>query len=164
MSLASFVLYWKVFGVAFFVNTPPEQASVYDLLKNAISRQKHSKTNRALAGLSITAQKLKVISKHPSLSVTTLDVAFTAVALHEAGQWPKVMDLLAQSISGLCSKSQSYPIKTLCFPPSLATCRSITSGCSTCFSSSKHRRRRAGRPNSSVRPTVWSTSYSSPCC
>lgn len=40
-----------------------------------------SKTNRLLTGISVFGQKLKVISKHPAISVTSLDVLFTTITL-----------------------------------------------------------------------------------
>src|ERR1700761_1953395 len=36
--------------------------------------------------------------------------------LHSAGQWLNLISWECQSISGLCLRSQSYPIKTLAFP------------------------------------------------
>lgn len=84
-----------MFSVTFFESTPPEQASVYDLLRNAIGKQDRSKSNRLLVGLSNTGQRLKLISKHPAISVTTLDVLLTTVTLLV---WTFLRDIDVESI------------------------------------------------------------------
>ncbi|KAF2678038.1 hypothetical protein K458DRAFT_317996 [Lentithecium fluviatile CBS 122367] len=81
LSLASFVLHWKLFGSTLIANTPPQQVSVYDLFMNSIGRQEQKRPNRLLAGINNTAQSLKVVSKHPVISVTTSDVFFTTISL-----------------------------------------------------------------------------------
>jgi len=81
LSLASFVLHWKLLGFTIAANTPSEQASVYDILKNSISKQEHTRPNRFLSAIGITGQNLKVVSKHPVMSVTTSDVLFTTLSL-----------------------------------------------------------------------------------
>lgn len=50
------------------------------MFSNSASKDS-SKTNRLLSGISITGQKLKYISKHPAISVTSLDVLFTTISL-----------------------------------------------------------------------------------
>lgn len=97
LAVTSFVLHWKLFGFTFLVNTPPEQASVYDLLKNAVGKQGQTKPNRLLAGIGNTAQKLKLISKHPAISVTTLDVLLTTTSLLV---WTFTRDLDVEAILG----------------------------------------------------------------
>jgi hypothetical protein len=80
LSLASFVLHWKLFGFAVAAN-PPEQPSVYDRFRASIGRQEHTRTNRYLSAIANTAQKLKVVSQNPVISVTTSDVLLTTVSL-----------------------------------------------------------------------------------
>ncbi|KAF2183772.1 hypothetical protein K469DRAFT_689896 [Zopfia rhizophila CBS 207.26] len=79
LGMASTLLHYKQFLTSFWINTPLEQASVYDLLKNAIGKQNH--TNRLLTGLGNTAQKLKLVSRHPAISVAGSDVLFTTISL-----------------------------------------------------------------------------------
>ncbi|KAF1952168.1 hypothetical protein CC80DRAFT_479734 [Byssothecium circinans] len=80
LSITSFLLHWKTFAFAFLVNTPPEHSTVYDFFVNLGSRN-HSRPNRLLTGLSTTAQNLKLVSKHPAISVTTSDIFFTIISL-----------------------------------------------------------------------------------
>lgn len=54
-----------------------------------------SKPNRLLSGISITGQKLKRISKHPAISVTSLDVLFTTISLLT---WTFTRDLDVEAI------------------------------------------------------------------
>jgi hypothetical protein len=60
------------------VNTPSKHSHIWDLFAN--SHGKHD-TNRLLTAISVTGQKLKLISKHPAISVTSLDVLFTTISL-----------------------------------------------------------------------------------
>jgi len=78
LSLTSFLLYWRVFIFNLFVNTPSKHSHIWDLFTN--SHGKHD-TNRLLTAISVTGQKLKLISKHPAISVTSLDVLFTTISL-----------------------------------------------------------------------------------
>lgn len=80
LSLASFVLHWKLFGFAAAANTP-EEPSVYDRFMSSIGRQEHSRPNRSLAMVANTAHSLKAVSKNPVISVTTSDVLLTTVSL-----------------------------------------------------------------------------------
>lgn len=77
LSVASLLLSWRVFTTTIFVNTPSKHTHVWDLFTNSHGKN----TNRLLAGISTAGQKLKVISKHPAISVTSLDVLFTVIAL-----------------------------------------------------------------------------------
>ncbi|KAF2874091.1 hypothetical protein BDV95DRAFT_675511 [Massariosphaeria phaeospora] len=82
LSIASIFITWKLLIGTFFVNTPREQHSVYDLLKNALGKhQHHSRSSRVLTGIGNTAYRLKLISQHPAVSITSADVLFTAISL-----------------------------------------------------------------------------------
>lgn len=81
LSFASFLLYWRLFISNVYSNTPSEHSYAWDVFTNAIGKGDGSKTNRLLQGFSVTGQKLKSISKHPAISVTSLDVLFTAISL-----------------------------------------------------------------------------------
>ncbi|CBX99662.1 hypothetical protein IAQ61_005086 [Plenodomus lingam] len=78
LSLASLLLYWRIFITTIFMSTPSKHTHVWDLFHNSHGR---NTPNRVLAGISIAGQRLKVISKHPAISVTSLDVLFTTIAL-----------------------------------------------------------------------------------
>ncbi|KAF2845934.1 hypothetical protein T440DRAFT_472240 [Plenodomus tracheiphilus IPT5] len=78
LSLASLLLYWRVFVTTIFVYTPSKHTHVWDLLHNSHGK---NTSNRLLSGISIAGQRLKVISKHPAISVTSLDVLFSIIAL-----------------------------------------------------------------------------------
>lgn len=80
LGVTSVLLHWKIFATSLLVNTPPNRTSIYDLFANALGKQQH-KPNRLLTGLSNTAQKLKIVSTHPAISITGNDVAFTALGL-----------------------------------------------------------------------------------
>jgi hypothetical protein len=60
------------------VNTPQKHYAVWDLLQNAIGKEQD---DRFLTGLSITAQRLKLVSKHPAISLLASDVTFAAIGL-----------------------------------------------------------------------------------
>lgn len=64
-----------------YANTPSENSHIWDVFTNSIGKGDLSKPNRLLAGLSVTGQKLKHISKHPAISVTSLDVLFTTLSI-----------------------------------------------------------------------------------
>jgi hypothetical protein len=78
LSIASFVLYWRLFITNVSANTPNEHHHVWDIFTNSVNK---SKTNRVFSGISTTGQRLRHISKHPVISVTSLDVLFTVVSL-----------------------------------------------------------------------------------
>lgn len=88
VGLSSFVLCWDLFSTVLFSSIPRQQASVWDLFRNTIS--KHENTNRFLAGLGNTAEKLRVVSEHPSISVVCSDLIWTAITLLV---WTFVRDL-----------------------------------------------------------------------
>ncbi|KAF2799715.1 hypothetical protein K505DRAFT_321021 [Melanomma pulvis-pyrius CBS 109.77] len=81
LGAASFLLYWKLFATTVFDNTPPQQSSVYDLLKHSIGKHDPSKTDRFLTGIASTADKLKLVSTHPLVSTTGCDVFFATLSL-----------------------------------------------------------------------------------
>jgi hypothetical protein len=81
LSLAALVLHWKLFFVAIDANTPSEHVSMYDSFMKSIGRHDHTKSNRLLSGIDNTAQRLKKISRHPVIGVTTSDVLFTTISL-----------------------------------------------------------------------------------
>ncbi|KAI8932822.1 hypothetical protein NX059_010305 [Plenodomus lindquistii] len=80
LSFASLMLYWRVFVSTIFVSTPAKakHGVVYDLFHNTHGKDA---TNRLLVGISNAGQKFKTISKHPAISVVSLDVAFTIITL-----------------------------------------------------------------------------------
>ncbi|PVH93166.1 hypothetical protein DM02DRAFT_662229 [Periconia macrospinosa] len=94
LSLLSFALHWKNLGFAFFVNTPQKHSHVYDLIVN-FGRKNRSKPDRFLTGLAITASKLKRVSQHPAISVTTSDIFFSGISLLA---WAFTRDLDVSSI------------------------------------------------------------------
>jgi hypothetical protein len=76
------LLYWKLFIANVSVNTPSEHEHVWDVFTNTVGlTHGQSKSSRILAGISTTGQRLKLISKHPIISVTSLDVLFTSLSL-----------------------------------------------------------------------------------
>lgn len=81
LSIASFLLHWRLFASNIYVNTPDERHHIWDVVTNSIGKKQASTPNRLLSGISITGQKLKHISKHPAISVTSLDVLFTTISL-----------------------------------------------------------------------------------
>ncbi|KAL1598602.1 hypothetical protein SLS60_007742 [Paraconiothyrium brasiliense] len=84
LSIAAFILHWKVLGFALLASTPLTETSVYDRLKHRLEEvagRGHSTPNRLHEGLSNLAQKLKPISIHPAVTVTTSDVFFASISL-----------------------------------------------------------------------------------
>lgn len=75
------MLHWRLFASNIYVNTPDERHHIWDVVTNSIGKKQASTPNRLLSGISITGQKLKHISKHPAISVTSLDVLFTTISL-----------------------------------------------------------------------------------
>lgn len=93
LSIAAFLLHFKVFGFALLANTPLQHDSVYDRLKDRIEHavgHGRSTPNRLHQGLGNLTQKLKPVSIHPAVSVTTSDVFFVSVSLFV---WAFVRDL-----------------------------------------------------------------------
>lgn len=65
------------------VNTRPAPNAVesaYDFFRKAVGKDP-DRPNRLVAGISDTFQHLKHVSKHPAISVTGSDVAFTVISL-----------------------------------------------------------------------------------
>jgi hypothetical protein len=91
LALASFVLYWKVWmgGLSSDYSATEHHWTVYTIftatIKSMLSvfglEHHDPKTERLLSGLGAAAQNLRLISKHPAMSVTTLDVIFTLISL-----------------------------------------------------------------------------------
>jgi hypothetical protein len=83
LSIVSFVLYWTMVLANVSDNTPKEhRPHFYDRFSSSVGlKADDSWSNRLLTGISTTGQKLKHISTHPILSVTSLDVLFTAISL-----------------------------------------------------------------------------------
>ncbi|CAI6336539.1 unnamed protein product [Periconia digitata] len=94
LSLLSFVLHWKSLAFAISVNTPQKNSHIYDLVIN-LGRQKSSTPDRLLAGLAATASNLKLVSKDPTVSVTTSDIFFSTISLLT---WAFTRDLDVSSI------------------------------------------------------------------
>jgi hypothetical protein len=65
------------------VNTPtkPTHIPIWDSFAHSITKHPSNSNNRLLAAIVNTGLKLKNISRHPAISVTSLDVLFTAIAL-----------------------------------------------------------------------------------
>ncbi|KAH8728170.1 hypothetical protein GQ44DRAFT_724696 [Phaeosphaeriaceae sp. PMI808] len=78
LSIASFLLYWRLFLANISENIPNERHHIWDLFENSVES---SKSSRVLSGLSTTARKLKCISKDPVISITSLDVLFATISL-----------------------------------------------------------------------------------
>jgi len=68
---------------------------VADLLASSFGKSDAPHVNKLLASISNAGQKLKHISTHPAISVTSLDVLFTAVSLFT---WTFTRDLDVHSI------------------------------------------------------------------
>jgi hypothetical protein len=83
LSITSSVLYWAMFVANIFDNTPKQRRHhFYDRFTSSVGlKADESWSNRVLNGISTTGQNLKHISTHPILSVTSLDVLFTAISL-----------------------------------------------------------------------------------
>jgi hypothetical protein len=73
------LLHWQVFVSSLLVNTPPWHSPIYDLFLNAIGKRPTS--GRFYTTLATTAQKLKLISKHPITSGTGNDIVLTVIGL-----------------------------------------------------------------------------------
>jgi hypothetical protein len=97
LSIVSFVLYWTMVVANVSDNTPKEHHHhFWDVFKNSVElKADNSWSNRVLTGISTTGQKLKHISKHPIISVTSLDVLFTAISLFT---WTFTRDLDVDAI------------------------------------------------------------------
>jgi hypothetical protein len=78
LSVVSFGLYWMLYFASIVDNTPTEHHHVWNVFTNSVNQ---SKSSRVMSGMSTTGQKLKRISKHPVISVTSVDIVFTVVSL-----------------------------------------------------------------------------------
>lgn len=78
-----------------YVNRPSQRSHVWDLVANSFGRSDAPQVNKLLASISNAGQKLKHISTHPAISVTSLDVLFTAVGLFT---WTFTRDLDVHSM------------------------------------------------------------------
>ena len=81
LSLASILVYWRVWITLLYVNRPLTRSHVWDLFANSFGKSDSLHANRLLGSISNAGQKLKHISTHPAISVTSLDVLFTAISL-----------------------------------------------------------------------------------
>jgi hypothetical protein len=83
LSITSSVLYWTMLVANISDNTPKQRRHhFYDRFSSSVGlKADESLSNRLLNGISTTGQNLKHISTHPILSVTSLDVLFTAISL-----------------------------------------------------------------------------------
>lgn len=80
LSLVSLVFYARVFYINMAHSIPSAPNPVWELFAHAVGKDT-SASNRLLQGFGSVARKLSKVSRHPALSVTTLDVLFTTVAL-----------------------------------------------------------------------------------
>lgn len=80
LAIVSFVFYARVFYLTMRDTVPAPPNPVWELFATAVGRDT-SRTDRLLQGLGAAARKLSKVSRHPALSVTSLDVLFTGVAL-----------------------------------------------------------------------------------
>ncbi|KAF1364387.1 hypothetical protein EJ07DRAFT_162175 [Lizonia empirigonia] len=80
LAIVSFVFYARVFYLSMRDTVPAPPNPVWEVFANAVGRDT-SRTNRLLQGLDAATRKLSKVSRHPALSVTSLDVLFTGVAL-----------------------------------------------------------------------------------
>jgi len=81
LSIASILVYWRVWTTLVYVNRPAQRSHVWDLFANSIAKSDSANANRLLASISNAGQALKHISMHPAISVTSLDVLFAAISL-----------------------------------------------------------------------------------
>ncbi|RYN44261.1 hypothetical protein AA0112_g443 [Alternaria arborescens] len=81
LSIASILVYWRVWTTLIYVNRPAQRSHVWDLFSNSIGNSDSANTNRLLTSISNAGQALKHISMHPAISVTSLDVLFAAISL-----------------------------------------------------------------------------------
>ncbi len=81
LSIASILVYWRVWTTLVYVNRPTQRSHVWDLFANSIGKGDSANTNRLLASISNAGQALKHISMHPAISVTSLDVLFASISL-----------------------------------------------------------------------------------
>jgi hypothetical protein len=88
-------VYWRVWATLLYVNRPSQRSHVLDLFANAFGRSDSPHANKLLATVSNAGQKLKHISTHPAISVTSLDVFFTTISLLT---WTFTRDLDVHSI------------------------------------------------------------------
>ncbi|UPX16694.1 uncharacterized protein EKO05_0007082 [Ascochyta rabiei] len=80
LAIISFVFYARVFYINMRDSVPAPPHNVWDVFSNALGRDT-TRTNRLLQGLGRFARKLSSVSRHPALSVTSLDVLFTGLSL-----------------------------------------------------------------------------------
>lgn len=95
LSLASILVYWRVWATLLYVNRPSSRSHVLDLFAHSFGRSDSPHANKLLATISNAGQKLKHISTHPAISVTSLDVFFTTISLLT---WTFTRDLDVHSI------------------------------------------------------------------
>ena len=95
LSIASFLLYWRVIVTSIFVHTPAKPSQFRDTLTNILGSKTNAKSSRLVAGIRGFVHALMVISTHPAISVTSLDVLFTALTLLT---WTFTRDLHVDSI------------------------------------------------------------------
>ncbi|KAG9191958.1 hypothetical protein G6011_10692 [Alternaria panax] len=81
LSIASILVYWRVWTTLIYVNRPAQRSHVWDLFSNSIGKSDSANTNRLLTSIGNAGQALKHISMHPAISVTSLDVLFAAISL-----------------------------------------------------------------------------------
>ncbi|KAF2828008.1 hypothetical protein CC86DRAFT_289927 [Ophiobolus disseminans] len=85
LSVAAFMLYWRVFYTNVSANTPQQHHTAWDVFTDITNKvgltDEKPRSNRILAGISNTARRVKHISAHPIISVTSLDVLFTTISL-----------------------------------------------------------------------------------
>jgi hypothetical protein len=81
LSIASILVYWRVWTTLVYVNRPAQRSHVWDIFTNSIGKSDLANTNRLLASISNAGQALKHISMHPAISVTSLDVLFASISL-----------------------------------------------------------------------------------
>lgn len=113
VGLGSFVLYWKVTSKVWSSNLPRDRNPVWERFRIAVSKPEN--TNRFLIGLSNTAERLRIVSHDPSISIICSDLFCTAVSLLA---WTFLRDLSVDDIldnSLLAHFSNSKPEKHVSF-------------------------------------------------
>ncbi|KAH6644501.1 hypothetical protein C7974DRAFT_349378 [Boeremia exigua] len=80
IAIVSVVFYARVLYLNVRDSVPAPPNPVWDLFANAVGRDT-SQTNRLLQAFGIFARKLRTISQHPALTITSLDVLFTTLSL-----------------------------------------------------------------------------------
>ncbi|KAF1833116.1 hypothetical protein BDW02DRAFT_570421 [Decorospora gaudefroyi] len=159
LSIASILVHWRVWSTLLYVNRPAQRAHVWDLIANSVGKSDRLGSNRLLSAISNSSQKLKHISTHPAISVTSLDVLFTAVSLLT---WTFTRDLDVHAIleSSILSFLVPSHEKHVTFKDDMARVMEHASEPSPPVETTTPRKR--GRPRKDAGNGTSTTSHSTP--